>query len=452
MSVERLKNAVDNYNAKAKELDRSNALGAYLNKYKRRLQGFFGSKVPRALYDADAALKGESYSIFKEKGYGNMGLDTELNEGSGVAGYLFTKLVNKQDRDKVLSPRSGALRFSFLAEENPKKGKNKLAESQIANFYIRISYDEAMFLGGNTVYINVTATGSPLSDLIAYYNYATNYVLQESQKTTQTQAESVNKEEINTVLNPPVDLGWAEVISVNQKGAEIVSVNVKLTNGRTATYDSSTPRNALANTITDLKNKMPSNHRNISIINKLATFANIFADLVKLAEDTNGMDRIEDPDGILCNECAEIIFVGPHDQMTKKRQQQVIRFMRGIEGTLHIERDPQDIKRDSQENFIGISNIEKFNCSCCYETNYDGGHIYKDTPRDLKQATVSMSIFADLIKLSNHFDSLGLTKEADYLDSIIKKSTRLIDQLDPEKFDEEEEIDDNNADDKVNCG
>ena len=68
-----------------------------------------------------------------------------------------------------------------------------------------------------------------------------------------------------------------------------------------------------------------------------------------------------------------------------------------------------------------------------------------------KSATFA-NIFADLIKLSNHFDSLGLTKEADYLDSIIKKSTRLIDQLDPEKFDEEEEIDDNNADDKVNCG
>lgn len=64
----------------------------------------------------------------------------------------------------------------------------------------------------------------------------------------------------------------------------------------------------------------------------------------------------------------------------------------------------------------------------------------------------SSKIFLNLIKLANHLDSKGLTKEADYLDSIIKKSTRLIDQLDPEKFDEEEEIDDNNVDDKVNCG
>ena len=44
----------------------------------------------------------------------------------------------------------------------------------------------------------------------------------------------------------------------------------------------------------------------------------------------------------------------------------------------------------------------------------------------------STSIMASLIKMANHLDYLKLTKEADLLDSIIKESTKLTDQLEPD--------------------
>lgn len=44
----------------------------------------------------------------------------------------------------------------------------------------------------------------------------------------------------------------------------------------------------------------------------------------------------------------------------------------------------------------------------------------------------------NLIKLSNHLDSKGLQKEADYLDSIISKVAQMEDDEDFDFFDEEE--------------
>lgn len=78
-----------------------------------------------------------------------------------------------------------------------------------------------------------------------------------------------------------------------------------------------------------------------------------------------------------------------------------------------------------------------------------------------KQA--SGKIFLNLIKLANHLDSKGLIKEANYIDEILVKqssSKSLVDALvgkenfgdNRDFFIEEEEIDDNNVDDKVNCG
>ncbi len=103
---------------------------------------------------------------------------------------------------------------------------------------------------------------------------------------------------------------------------------------------------------------------------------------------------------------------------------------------------------------MAITEIGEFGAHTCMVRAYQNAinDFMKMPPQKASDVKKEGNVIVSLIKLSNHFDSLGLTKEADYLDSIIKKSTRLIDQLDPEKFDEEEEIDDNNADDKVNCG
>lgn len=40
----------------------------------------------------------------------------------------------------------------------------------------------------------------------------------------------------------------------------------------------------------------------------------------------------------------------------------------------------------------------------------------------------------ELIKLSNHLDKLGFTKEADYLDAVIKRASKPEDELSPENM------------------
>ena len=60
-----------------------------------------------------------------------------------------------------------------------------------------------------------------------------------------------------------------------------------------------------------------------------------------------------------------------------------------------------------------------------------------------------------LVRLANHLDSKGLTKEADYLDSIIKMSSdRLIDQFTPSLTEDEKEDEESEDEpkDQVNFG
>jgi len=173
MSIEKLKQAVRTYDTYAKDLDKDNLLGSYLDKLARDYRNYFGPKTPKAFYDINAALSGEDYSVTINKSYGNMGLNVALSSSSGIAGYLFEKHVSGEKRKEILRPRNGSLVFNFL-NGNVQNGKEMLYEGNYRNFFIKISFSEGFGFGisNNTVYINVTSNGSPLNDLIAYYKYA----------------------------------------------------------------------------------------------------------------------------------------------------------------------------------------------------------------------------------------------------------------------------------------